>query len=93
MSYANNTGFLVADLLETKLIINSTISNAIKRARFICLDIKDHFLVTLMVGNEYMRVKSKYILANIKSIYNIDSMIDKDNLVYIKIQKDMPRLK
>jgi len=61
LPYSNNTGFPVADLLETKLLLNSTISNARKSTRFMCLDIKDHFLATLMVGIEYMRVKAKYI--------------------------------
>ena len=33
-----------ASLLESKLLINSTISDAYKGARFITIDLKDYFL-------------------------------------------------
>jgi len=41
--HANNTDSLVVDLLETKLLLNSTISDTRKKSCFICLGIKDHF--------------------------------------------------
>jgi len=49
-----------ASLLETKLILNSTISDSDIGARFACADLKDHFLTTPMQDPEYMRVKYKY---------------------------------
>ena len=57
-----------------------------------CLDIKDHFLATLMQHPEYMRVKYKYIPKDIKAKYNIEQIVTKDDWVYIKIQKGMPGL-
>ena len=43
-----------ASLLETKLILNSTISDARKGAHFFSADLKDHFLASPMEENEYM---------------------------------------
>ena len=56
LPYFNNAGSLAADLLETKLLLNSAISDTRKGARFIYLDIKDHFLATPASEPKYMRV-------------------------------------
>jgi len=55
-----------ANLLETKIILNSTISDANQEARFMSADIKDHFLATPMNKPEYMKVKYKYIPEDIR---------------------------
>lgn len=93
MPYDNDSGSPAADLVETKLMINRTISDARKGAKFMCLDIKDHFYATPMIGNEYMKVQVKYIPDDIKKKYNIEALISEDGWVYIKIQKGMPGLK
>ena len=48
-----------ASLLEAKLLINSVISNAHKGARFMSLDIKDHFLQSMLEEPEYLRIHGK----------------------------------
>ena len=58
--YDKDAGSPAANLLETKVLLNSTISDANKGARFMSLDIKDHFLATPMRDPEYMRVSFKY---------------------------------
>ena len=58
----DDVGSPAASLLETKLLINSTISDAKHGARFMSADLKDHFLASPMEGNEYMRIHSKYFL-------------------------------
>ena len=58
-----------------------------------CLNIKDYFLATPMAGTEYVRVKYKYILQDIRLRYNIDKIIAKDDWIYIEIGKGMPALK
>ena len=88
-----DAGSPAADLLETKILLNSTISNARKGARFMSLDIKDHFLATPMADPEYMRVRIKYIPPDIQDQYSIDKLVSNDGWVYIKIQKGMPGLK
>ena len=46
----------MANMLETKILVNSIISDAHKGARFPSTDIQDHFLHTPMDGHEYLRV-------------------------------------
>ena len=61
LPYEEDARASVANLLETKLLLNSVISDVAKGARFLSVDIKDHFLDTLMRYLEYMKVKYKYI--------------------------------
>ena len=56
LPYSQETGSPAASILETKLIINSTISDAKNGARFMSLDLKDFFLTTAMQEPEYMKV-------------------------------------
>lgn len=83
----------VVDFLETKILLNSAISDARQGARFMCLDAKDHFLVTPIQCHECMRVKYKRMPNDIRAKCNIDQIITKDNWVHIKIQKVMLALR
>ena len=56
ISYAQDAGSPAANLLETKILLNSIMCDARKGARFMCLDIKDNFLATTMSTPEQMRV-------------------------------------
>ena len=56
LEYLDDAGSPAANLLETKILLNSVISDADKGARFMCADIKDHFLATPIDHPEYMRV-------------------------------------
>ena len=57
LTYEHDAGSLAANLLETKILLNTIISDVNKGARFISVDIKDHFLITPMWDLEYIRVK------------------------------------
>ena len=46
LTYPYDEGSPVANIIETKLLLNSTISDARHGVRFISADIKDYFLVT-----------------------------------------------
>ena len=59
--YEDNTRALAANLLETKILLNSIISDIAKGARFLSADIKDYFLAILMRDQEYMEVKYENI--------------------------------
>merc|ERR1740139_1640962 len=48
-----------ANLLDTKLPLNSTISDAKRGARFLSADLKDHFLASDMAKPHYMRIPYK----------------------------------
>ena len=88
-----DAGSPAASLLETKLILNSTISDAHKGARFLSADLKDHFLASPMEETEYMRIHSRYFLEDIRQQYNIDELINEDGYVYVMIKKGMYGLK
>jgi len=93
LPYDEDSASPAASLLETKLLINSTISDASIGAKFMTLDIKDFFLQTVMDRPEYMRIHSKYFLQDMRDKYNIDSIIAPDGYVYCKIKRGMYGLK
>ena len=82
-----------ASLIETKLLINSVISDANKGAGFLSMDLKDHFLQTILKDPEYMRVHRKYITDEIKQEYKTDQFTSNDDFIYCKIKKSMYGLK
>ena len=93
LSYDADAGSTVASLLETKLILNSTISDAVLGARFMCADLKDYFLATFMANQEIMKIHYKYFPEDIRIKYNLDSKLSSDGYIYIKIKKGMYGLK
>ena len=93
LTYKEDTGSPEANLLETKVLINSIISNANQGAKLMTVDIKDCFLATPMAKAEYMRVQYKYIPEEIKLKYNLKSMVTHNNYIYIRIKKGMYGLK
>ena len=93
LSYDDNAGSPAANLLETKVLLNSTISDAEQGSRFMTADIKDYFLATPMAKAEYMKVKYKHIPEDIRQQYNLSEEVAKDDYVYIKIKRGMYGLK
>ena len=81
LSYPLDAGSPAADMLETKILINSTISDAHKGARFMSTDIKDFFLASPMDKPEYMRVKYDKIPEDIKQRYNLQDKVTQSNYV------------
>ena len=69
--YQEDPGSPAASLLETKILINSVISDAKKGARFMSLDLKDYFLATPMDKPKYMKVPFKYFPDDIRKKYNL----------------------
>ena len=59
--YSDKTASPTADLLETNILMNSTILDAHKGARFMGIDIKNYFLMTSLPTEkrEYMRIHSR----------------------------------
>ena len=88
LEYDKETASPAANLLDTKLLLNSTILDAHKGARFMSLDIKDCFLMnTLPVGEqECMRIHSKYFYSKIKNQYNLHDKINNNECVYCEVE-------
>ena len=71
-------------MLETKILINSVISDAKKGAHFMTTDLKDDFLNTPMARKEYMKVPYKYFPEDIRQRYNLYHLAEGE-WIYIKI--------
>ena len=93
LTYTSDAGSPAANLLETKLLVNSTISDAKKGARFMSADLKDFFLATPMEGEEYMKVQYKHFPEDIRKRYNLESKVTDNGYIYVKIKKGMYGLK
>ena len=91
LDFAEDAGAPAASMLETKLLVNSVISDAAEGARFMSCDLKD-FLATKMAKPEFMRIAWKYIPDNIQTRYNLDKKYNQ-GYVYVKIKRGMYGLK
>ena len=56
LSYGDDAASPATDMLETKILLNSTISDSDAGARFLSTDLKDFFLASPMARPEYMKV-------------------------------------
>ena len=92
LDYEFDAGSPATNLLETKILLNSVISDASKGARFLTLDIKDHFLATPMKEPEFMKIPWKYFPEDIRKRYNLELLVE-NGYVYVKIKKGMYGLK
>ena len=93
LPYDADSGSPTTNLIKTKLLLNSTISDAKKGAGFASMDLKDMFLHTPMEHPEYMQAHYRYFPTDIRKRYNLDSFLHSDGYVYIKIKRGMYGLK
>ena len=90
--YEADTGSPAASMLETKLLINSVISDAKDGARFMSADLKDFFLQSIMPEAEYMKIPWKYFPTDIRTRYKLHDKVHKD-YIYVRIRRGMYGLK
>ena len=95
LEYDQETASPTANLIDTKILLNSTISDASKGAKFMSVDIKDCFLMTPLPENdrEYMRIHGKYFDDEFKNLHNLHDKVNEDGYVYCEIQLGMYGLK
>ena len=94
LDYPHDTASPTAALLDTKLIINSTISDHKKfGSKFCSIDIKDFFLQTVMEDPEFLRIHKRYFSPQFIAQYQLSALINKDGYVYGQINKGMYGLK
>ena len=74
-----------------KIHINSTISRAKKNARYMCIDIKNLYLVTPMKYFQYMHIHKKSIPQEVLDEY--DNIFDERDFTYVEICRGMYGLK
>ena len=81
-------------LIDTKLHLNSVISDAKDGARYCTGDLKDFFLVSDMKVFQYMRIHRKYVTPEIFTEYSLtESHFDSKGFCYVEIRKGMYGLK
>ena len=93
LDYPGDPSSPTVSMLDAKIHINSTISDAKHGARHLGLDIKNYFLGTPMKYFQYMRVPLSVIPQEVQddSRYNIH--IAADGYVYLEIRRGMYGLK
>ena len=81
-------------VIDTKLHLNSVISDAHLGARYCTGDLKDFFLVSDMPIYQYMRVHRRYVPQEIINEYDLtDQHFSSKGFVYLEIRKGMYGLK
>ena len=89
----DDTGSPTANMMQTKILVNSTILDSHLGARFIPVDLQNFFLVTPMAQKEYMRVRLKHMPSAIVEFSNLLDKATSDGWIYISIEKGMFGLK
>ena len=89
LTYAEDAASPTTAMMETKILINSVISDASEGARFISLDLKDFYLASPMLTPEYMKVHISKFPDDIIEKYNLKDIVTHDGFIFIKIQKGM----
>ena len=86
VEYFYDAGSPSTTILETKILINSTISDSHKGARFLTLDIHNFFLCSTMPTPEYMLIHRRYIPKDTIQRYNLHTKFHNDH-IYCEITK------
>ena len=93
LEYDDDPTSPAAGLLDSKLLIDSTISDAHKGVLFMSMDLKDYFLASPMKRPEYMKMHLSQFPPDIIAQYNLQLLANADGFVFIKIKKGMYGLK
>jgi hypothetical protein len=92
LDYFEDASSPAVGLLETKIHLNSVISDAHKGARYMCLDIANFYLNNPMDDFQYMKIPVKYIPQEVMDEYDLHSLVC-DGYVHVEIRKGMYGLK
>ena len=91
LTYEHETAAQAANLLEAKIMPNSTISTT--NVKFLTIYIKDFFLSSKMPQPEYMKMHWDEIPNDIKNTYSLQDKVDPEGHVHFRINKGMYGLK
>jgi hypothetical protein len=93
LDYLGDASSPAVSMLDAKLHINSTISDAKSGARYLGLDIKNFYLGTPMSYFQYIRVRPSIIPKEVWDDYQYTIPIAGDSHVYLEICRGMYSLK
>ena len=86
LDYEEDSSSPAVSLLDTKIMINSVISDSHKGARYATGDINNFYLNNPMKNYRYIKISVKYIPKEIMDEYNIQALENK-GFVHVKIRK------
>jgi hypothetical protein len=93
LDYPGDPSSPAVSMLDAKLHINSTISDAHKGARYFGIDIKNFYLGTPMKYFQYIRVLAKMIPQEVWDDPRYTPHVNADGFVYLEIRRGMYGLK
>ena len=91
--YPGDSSSPAASLLNTKLMFNSTISDAAAGAPFPSADLGDFFLGSIMAWPEFMCIPFSIFPDKIIEQYNLRNFFCRKGYIYIRIKKGIYDLK
>ena len=89
--YDGDTSTRTSDLTTFKIIVNATLSKP--KHRCCLLDLADFYLCHRLPEPEYMRIHYSQIPQAARDHYNLDSIVDNDGYIYVRIDGGMYGLK
>jgi hypothetical protein len=89
LDYPGDPSSPAVSMLDAKLHINSTISDAKRGARYLDLDIKNFCLGTPMTYFQYLQVRPSIISQEVWDDSNYSIAVVPDGYVYLEIRRDM----
>ena len=93
LEYYADSGAPAVGMLDTKIHLNSAISDAKKGGRYCVADIENYYSNNDLLHFQYMRIHSKYFTPEFLQEYDIDEITNRDEYVYCEIKKGMYGLK
>jgi hypothetical protein len=93
LDYPGDASSPTVSMLDAKIHINSTISDAKNGARHLGLDIKNYYLGTPMEYFQYIRVPTSVIPQEVWDDPRYDIQVANDGYVYLEIRRGMYGLK
>ena len=93
LQYPDDSGSPATDLTETKILLNSVISDADQGSRFMTADLASFFLASPMHRPEFMKIHINKFPKDIQTRYKLNEKVTSNGYIYIKIKKGMYGLK
>ena len=87
LEYHDDPSAPAVGLLDTKIHLNSVISDADKGARYSTADIKNFNLNNPLRIFQYMRIHKSYFTEELRQEYDIASITNSDGYIYCIIKK------
>ena len=93
LDYPGDASSPTVAITDAKVHVNSTISDARRGARYVCMDVQNFYLGTPMSYYQYIRVRRHQIPQEIWDDPRYTIIEDKDGWIYLEIRRGMYGLK